>query len=197
MTDESQPKPGHVGRQRLGGPDPTHYTRAQRAVHDSIVSGPRGMIGGPLPIWLHSPDFAARAQSLGEFCRFKSSLDSRLTELAIITMAAHWRAQFEWYFHAPLAEAAGISAAAIAAIRSGEEPRFDRADEAVVYRFSSELLETRAVGDGTYRQAIEALGEIGVVDLVAVLGYYSLISMTLVAFSVDLPPGADPPFSEA
>jgi 4-carboxymuconolactone decarboxylase len=155
------------------------------------------MIGGPLPIWLHSPDFAARAQSVGEFCRFMSSLDSRLTELAIITMAAHWRAQFEWYFHAPLAEAAGISAAAVAAIRTGEEPRFERADEAAVYRFSSELLESRAVSDGIYQQAIEALGEIGVVDLVAVLGYYSLVSMTLVAFRVDLPAGAEPPFPDA
>ena len=184
------------GRQRLQGPRESEFTDEQKAVHDAIVSGPRGMIGGPLPLWLHSPRFASLAQQVGEFCRFGSSLERRLSELAIIVTGAFWRADFEWHFHAPLAIDAGIAPEAVEAIRVHSVPSLNRADERAVYRFCRELLADRRISQQTYDEAVALLGEVGVVDLVAVLGYYGLVSLTLVAFQVELPEGADPPFED-
>lgn len=166
----------------------------QRAVHDIIVGGPRGVVQGPLLVWLTSPDLAERAQHLGAFCRYGTSLDSRLSELAILVTAAYWQAGFEWHVHAPIAVAAGIDAAAAAAILHGTPPVFARADERAVYVFSAALLDKRAVPDAIYANAVAAIGEKPLVELVGVLGYYSLISMTIKAFGVRVPDDVAEPF---
>ena len=170
---------------------------AQRAVYDAVRSGPRGVVQGPLLAWLHSPDLAARAQELGAFCRYHSSLPPRLSELAILVTGAFWRAGFEWHVHAPIGIEAGLDPASVEALRSGAEPRFARADERAVHRFAHELLHDHVVSDAAYRDAEAALGAAGVVDLVGVLGYYGLISMTINAFRVPLPDGAAEPFQDA
>jgi 4-carboxymuconolactone decarboxylase len=168
----------------------------QRRVYDAIVAGPRGQVQGPLKVWLQSADLADRAQALGAFCRFGTSLPPRLSELAIITMGAHWRAGFEWFAHAPLAIKAGVDPAAVEAIRTGKPPKFAQADEAAVYAFAHELLTTRGVSDATYAEALARLGKKGVVELTGILGYYGLISMTIKAFEVPLPDGTPDPFSD-
>jgi 4-carboxymuconolactone decarboxylase len=173
-----------------------NLTPAQRKVHDAIVAGPRGVVQGPLKVWLHSAELASRAQELGAFCRYHTSLPKRLSELAIIVMGAHWKAGFEWFVHAPEAIKAGIEATAVEAIRAGRKPEFGKADEAALYDFTTELLEKRCVSDATYKRAVAELGELGTVELVGILGYYSLISMTIVAFEVPLPAGAPEPFPE-
>jgi 4-carboxymuconolactone decarboxylase len=175
---------------------PDHLTPEQREVHDAIVAGPRGKVQGPLQIWLHSPKLAARAQELGAFCRYQTSLPKRLSELAILVTGAHWKAGFEWFAHAPEAIKAGLDATAVDAIRGGTSPRFARADEAAVYDFSRELLATHRVSDATYERATAVLGALGVVELVGILGYYGLISMTICAFRVPLPAGEVEPFPE-
>ena len=175
---------------------PDHLTPEQREVHDAIVAGPRGKVQGPLQIWLHSPKLAAPAQELGAFCRYRTSLPKRLSELAILVTGAHWKAGFEWFAHAPEAIKAGLDAAAVDAIRGGTSPRFARADEAAVYDFSRELLETHRVSDATYERATAVLGALGVVELVGILGYYGLISMTICAFRVPVPAGEVEPFPE-
>lgn len=167
----------------------------QRKVHDAIVSGPRGKVEGPLRIWLRSPDLAERAQALGAFCRYHSSLASRLSELAILVVGAHWRAGFEWAVHAPIAIEAGIDPTLVEVIRTGGNPEFEHDDERAVFAFSRELVQDRKVSDETYRMATDALGERGVVDLTGILGYYTLISMTIVGFQVPLPEGAEEPFN--
>lgn len=161
----------------------------QRAAHDAIVSGARGKVEGPLRVWLLSPELAQRAQALGAFCRFETSLPTRLVELAIIVTAAHWRAEFEWHVHAPLAAASGIAAEAIEAIGDRDDPCLSEPDETIVYRFARELCETRQLGDPTFDAATALFGEAGLVELVGVLGYYALISMTINAFQVALPEG--------
>ena len=168
----------------------------QRRVYDAIVAGPRGKVVGPLRVWLESPQLAARAQELGAFCRFGTSLPPRLSELAIITVGAFWRASFEWHAHAPLAIKAGIDLAAVEALRSGSRPEFVRSDEAAVFAFARELLETRRVSEPTFARAIEELGQQSLVELVGVLGYYSLVSLTLNTFEVPLPAGAPEPFGQ-
>jgi 4-carboxymuconolactone decarboxylase len=166
-------------------------TPEQRKVYDAIVSGPRGRVGGPLRVWLHSPKLADRAQSLGAFCRYDTSLPQRLAELAIITTGAHWRAGYEWNAHAPRAVETGIAKDAVEAIRTGRRPSFERSDEAAVYAFANELLTSRTVSEPTFKAAHQELGTEGIVDLVGILGYYTLISMTICAFKV-APGGTDP-----
>jgi 4-carboxymuconolactone decarboxylase len=165
----------------------------QKKVYDAIVAGPRGVVRGPLRIWLNSAPLAERAQELGAFCRYHSSFPPRLSELAILVIAAFWKAGYEWNVHAPQALAAGIDAAAIEDIRRNRSPRLDQADAAALYAFARELLENRQVSEQTFEKARAELGVRGLVDLVGILGYYSLISMTISAF--ELSPGAQDPFA--
>ena len=169
-------------------------TAEQRRVAEAIASGPRGAVQGPLLAWLHSPALADRAQALGAFCRYGTSLPPRLSELAIITVGAHWQAGFEWYVHAPLAVAAGIDPAAVEAIRLGGTPEFGKEDERAVWRFADQLQREHAVDDEAYGAVERLLGAVAAVELVGVLGYYTLISMTINVFRVPLPAGAAEPF---
>jgi len=168
----------------------------QRRVYDLIRSGPRGVVEGPLRVWLTNPELAERAQALGAYCRYKTSVEPRLSELAIITVGAYWRAGFEWAIHAPIAEQAGVSGSAIAAIRSGREPSLQQ-DEKAVYLFTRELLATQRVSDATFDRLSAFVGVAGVVDLVGIMGYYSLICMTINAFHVPVPTGTPEPFDSS
>jgi 4-carboxymuconolactone decarboxylase len=168
----------------------------QRRIHDAIISGPRGAVPGPLRVWLNSPELAERAQNLGAFCRYGTVLPPHLSELAIITTGAYWKAGYEWAVHAPIALKAGVNADVIEAIRTGKQPKFDRADAAALYGFTYELLHNRKVSEATYRTADKELGKRALVDLVGIIGYYTLISTTIVAFEVALPEGAADPFSD-
>jgi 4-carboxymuconolactone decarboxylase len=185
-----------MSMQRIPELSPDRLTPEQRKVHDAIVAGPRGKVQGPLQVWLHSPKLAARAQELGAFCRYHTTLPKRLSELAILVTGAHWKAGFEWFVHAPEAIKAGLDTAAVDAIRQRTRPRFAREDEAAVYDFASELLQNHRVSDATYRRAEAVLGAAGVVELVGILGYYGLISMTICAFRVPVPAGEAEPFSD-
>ena len=172
---------------RLPDIDPATMNAAQKRVYDAIIAGPRGTVEGPLRIWLSSPELADRAQALGAFCRFGTSLEPRLSELAIITTGAYWRAGFEWHVHAPIALKAGLESSVVEAIRQSQKPEFAREDEAIVHRFTQELWTTRKVSPDAFVAAVQAVGARGVVDLVGIIGYYGLISMTITAFEVDIP----------
>jgi 4-carboxymuconolactone decarboxylase len=163
----------------------------QRAVHAAIVAGPRGQVRGPLAVWLHRPGLAARAQALGQYCRYDSSLPQRLSELAILVMGRFWGAEFEWWAHKPIALKAGIDEAVIEAIRTGAEPPFARDDEATVYAVMRSLNEARRIPAPLYERAMAVLGKDAVIDLVGLAGYYTLISMTINAFEV-MPPDDAP-----
>ena len=178
---------------RLAPPAPEALSDDQRRVHDLIASGPRGQVRGPLAIWLHRPDLAERAQALGAYCRYGSSLSPRLSELAILTMARLWSAEYEWWAHKPPAQAAGLTPGIIEALRTGATPDFgDDAEASVVHRVVLELTERRTLTRPLYDEALATLGSGRLVDLVGVCGYYTLISMTINAFDVDLPEGAQP-----
>jgi 4-carboxymuconolactone decarboxylase len=166
-------------------------TAEQRRVHDEITAGPRGKVVGPLKAWLHSPELADRAQKLGAYVRY-SALPAELSELAILVTARSWRADFEWHSHVGHARAAGIPDDVIEAIRVGAEPALEDAKSCAVYAVARELHEARALSHDTYARAEAVLGHQGLVDLVGILGYYTLISMTLKAFDVPSPYGACP-----
>lgn len=172
---------------RIPALTPEQMDEAQREVHAAIVAGPRGQVRGPLAVWLHRPGLAARAQALGQYCRYDSSLPQRLSELAILTMGRFWSAEFEWWAHKPIALKAGVDAAVVEAIRVGSPPPFTHDDEAVVYEVVRSLNENHRIAPALYERAIAVLGQDRLIDLVGLAGYYTLISMTINAFEV-MPP---------
>src|SRR4051794_34750466 len=182
---------------RLPQLEPEKFSPEQEKVHEAILKGPRGKVVGPLKVWLNNPGLADHAQALGAYARFNSSLPPRLSELAICVTGAFWKANYEWFAHAPLAIKAGIDAAAIEAIRTGGTPTFSKSDEQAIYDFASELVRTRRVSNATFERAKQELGETSVIDLVGIIGYYSLVSVTLNAFELPLPDGEKLPFDIA
>ncbi|MCP5143987.1 MAG: carboxymuconolactone decarboxylase family protein [Gammaproteobacteria bacterium] len=159
-------------------------TASQRAVYDRIASGPRRQIGAPHWAWLRSPVLADKAQELGRFCRFETTVEPRLIEIAILTTAAHWQAALEWDLHESEALRMGLDATTIEAIRQQNGPRFETPAEQAVYRFTLQLWHERRTSADNYAGLVHAIGEQGAVELVGILGYYALISMTIVAFEV-------------
>lgn len=164
--------------------DPDKLSDAQRPIYEAIASGPRGGVRGPLAVWLNRPALADSAQQLGRYCRYDSSLPPRLSELAILVTARIWDAAFEWQAHEPAARKAGLADNIIAALATDQLPAFAQPDEAAVYHVARELNLQRAISDERYREAEQLLGRDGMIDLIGVLGYYSLVSMTLKAFDI-------------
>ncbi|MFI4928501.1 MAG: carboxymuconolactone decarboxylase family protein, partial [Burkholderiales bacterium] len=158
---------------------PAQWTPEQRACAEEIIAGPRGGLISPFVPMLRSPELTVHSQRMGEYLRYRSAVGLRLSELAILLVARHWTQQVEWAIHAPIALLEGIAAETVAAIALGERPRARPADEAVVYDFSTELLEGQQVSDATWARAVAALGEQGVVDLVAINGYYGYLAMLM------------------
>lgn len=167
-------------------------TDEQRRIYDEIISGPRGKVEGPLGIWLHSPGLADIAQKLGAYARFDSRLEPRLSELAICVTGAHFEADFEWWAHSRMAHEAGIPESVTEAIRKGEMPDLDSADQKIVYDVATELNRDHGLSDATYSRAVEVLGLPALVDLVALVGYYGLVSLTLNTFQIPTPDGSRP-----
>jgi 4-carboxymuconolactone decarboxylase len=166
-----------------------NMTADQRTVADAIRSGPRGGLRGPFEAWLRSPDLCDRAQKLGEYCRFNTVLPPALREIAILLTGKRYRAQFEFWAHARLAREAGVPDEVIEAIRVGQRPPLGDPAEIAAYELVMEYFDTTRVSALRYEEAVKALGERGVVDLVGLVGYYSLVSMTLNVFEVGLPTG--------
>jgi 4-carboxymuconolactone decarboxylase len=179
-------------------------TSEQRAMYDAIKSGARsklanfsgskpGPLGGPFNVWLRSPGIGNLVQQLGEEIRFRSSLPAKLNEMAILVTAHFWTSQYEWNAHCKLALDAGLDPAIARDIAEGRRPQKMGEDEAAVYDFSLELHEKHGATDETYRRALERFGERGVFDLIAVNGFYSLVSMCLNVDRTPLPDGVPPP----
>jgi 4-carboxymuconolactone decarboxylase len=173
---------------------------AQQSLLASLRSGPRGQslnVRGPFAAWMHAPEFGQLAQALGAHARYNSALPPRLSEFAILCTAAIWRAQYEWFAHAPMALKAGVPADVIEDLRSGRKPTGAAEDQQAIYDFVQELYETRRVSDPTYKRLHGFLGDKAMVEFVGILGYYVLISMTLNVFHM-LPPATEAlPFSES
>jgi 4-carboxymuconolactone decarboxylase len=196
----------HGGRLMPGHPKPrlkplvnNRLDAKQRELRDAIQSGPRGKFssGGPFGVWLHAPDLGLLTQKLGAHCRYRTGLPARLSEFAILVTARLWRAQYEWFAHAPIAEGAGVKAQTIRDLRAGRIPRTAPKDERAIYDFVRELYETKRVSDKTYIRVRSLLGDAGVVELVGILGYYALVAMTLNVFRMSPPSGASLPFRES
>ncbi len=177
---------------RIPLPEENRLDGAQRRVYDDIKAGRRGAVLDLFMMLLHSPELADRAQRLGVFLRYETSLPTRLSELAVLTTAKHWNSSYEWHFHEKEALAGGLAPNIIGDVRSGKAPKFANADEAAVYAYARETLTNRHASDETYQTALAHFGNAGMVELTCLIGYYCMIALTLNEHGVALPEGAEP-----
>lgn len=176
--------------QRLPPVEEAEMSKPQRDLLRALREGPRGQSikpRGPFAAWMHAPEFGLLAQALGAYVRYQTTLPPRLSEFAILCTARHWRAQYEWFAHAPIAEREGVSKKVVADLQAGRRPAGAGKEELAIYDFVEELYKTRRVSDKTYERVYAFLGEEALVQLVGILGYYALIAMTLNVFNM-LPP---------
>lgn len=181
-----------VSMGRIPFPTPESMSPEQRAVFDEVVKGPRGMVVGPLRAALHSPELADRWQKLGEVLRYRTTLPAKLNELAILVTARRWNSELEWVVHADAARKAGLEEALIEDLRNGVQPRITDPDTAAVYEFARQIQLNGQVDDAAYADVHARWQERGVVELTAVIGYYTMVSMTLNAHRIPLPDGMEP-----
>jgi 4-carboxymuconolactone decarboxylase len=186
---------------------PAEMTDSQKDLVKSIQSGPRakvagsaansggGTVGSPFNVFLRSPELGEHLQQVGSYIRFRSSLGFKLNELAILMVARHWTSQYEWFAHHRLALQAGLDPEIAEAISKSERPKKMGPDEALIYEFTTELLETKQVRDQTFSAVKDRFGEQGVMDLIAVAGYYVLVSMVLNVDRTPVPGNANPPLA--
>jgi 4-carboxymuconolactone decarboxylase len=163
---------------------------------DQLINSDGGL-AGPFNAFVHAPDVGKGLTSLGAHLRFGTSIERRLSEVAIITVGARWKAEFEWWAHARMARRHGVPDAVVDAIGRGEDPPFAAGDERAVYAAARELTQTGQLSQDAYAAVQELLGDTGVVELVSLCGYYTLISFLLNAFAVPLPPGAEPEWGKS
>jgi len=184
---------------RLPLPDRDALDGAGREMFDRITH-PRderftnadGTLAGPDIAWVNAPALGVRLISLARALLSEVSVGRRLIEVAIITTAAHHRAEFAWFTHAPVAREQGVSDAVIDAIREGRTPDFQRDEERIVHAVASQLASGSRIDAPTYAEALVLLGNQGMVELVELCGFYALVSYVLNAFEVPLPQGAEP-----
>jgi 4-carboxymuconolactone decarboxylase len=179
---------------RIPLPTVETLTAEQKRVYDKVVSGPRGQLRGPLRAALYNPELADHWQALGAMLRYRTSLPPRLSELAILVTGRHCRAPFEWHAHRIEAENAGLEQTIIEAILARLLPPDMSEDDAAIYHFAHELNRTDSVSDATYSVALERFGARAVVELTALVGYYTLVAMTLNAHEIELPEGVTAAF---
>jgi 4-carboxymuconolactone decarboxylase len=154
-------------------------TPEQKTMIDHLLAGERGSLGGPFNILLRSPEMGDLAQQFGASMRFHAALPRPALETVIILTARYWTAQFEWTAHKRAALQAGVSPAIVDAIANGKRPSGMDADLETAYNFTTELLKNKQVSDATFAAAKSRFGEKGVVDMIGLNGWYSMVSMAL------------------
>jgi 4-carboxymuconolactone decarboxylase len=177
------------GASRAGEPTrftplkPDELTPAQKEWADAISVPPRNakFTNPPYRAYIRNPELAPRLSAMSDYLRWNSSLPARLSELAILITARQWTAQYEWFAHYPLAMKAGLDPQVARDIANGVRPQAMKDDEAALYDLAMALYRDKNVPDNIYNAAVDKLGEKGVVEAISVMGYYDLVSMTLIA----------------
>ena len=164
------------------------WDRQQREAAEEVVRGPRGALVSPFVPLLRSPELLTHAQRMGEYLRYRSAVGLRLSELAILVTARHWSQQVEWAIHAPIALQVGIAQSTVDAIAEGRLPQGMPPDDSLVYEFCRELHQNKGIADATWSAVVTRFGERGAVDLLAIAGYYTFLSMVMNGARTAVPP---------
>ncbi|WAB95974.1 carboxymuconolactone decarboxylase family protein [Pseudomonas putida] len=173
--------------------DARTMSEAQAEVYEAVVRGPRGRLVGPLRAAMHNPVLADRWQRLGEVLRYDTVLPKRLSELAILVTARRWNGQLEWHIHADDAAKAGLQSTVIEAIAAGEAPVFEDPESWDIYTFTRQMQLHGDVQEDVYERIHQRWGTVGVVELSSVIGYYTLVAMTLNVHRIPLPDEVNSP----
>ena len=168
-------------------------TDLQKKYAEEIIKGPRGALYGPFVPLIRSPELMDRAQRMGEHLRFKSAIGNKLSELVILIVARQWTQQVEWYIHDPIAIKVGIKPETVRAIAEGRRPAGMSEDEEIVYDFCTELHVNKSISDATYDRAVKRFGEQGVMDMLGINGYYTLLAMIMNGTRTAVPDGKPAP----
>jgi 4-carboxymuconolactone decarboxylase len=179
-------------QERLRPIAPEKMTEAQKKAVEEFRAARGTGISGPFAALLHSPEVMNRARAMGDYLRFKSVLPPRLSEFAILITARHWTQNYEWDAHHRLALEGGLPAETAQAVAEGRRPDRLNEDETALYEFCTELHHNKSVSDATYARAVARFGEQGVVDLIGISGYYTLLAMVLNTARTPLPAGRTP-----
>ena len=170
-------------------------TDAQRKAIAEFKAARSVDISGPFVPLLRSPEVMSRARAMGDYLRYKSSLPPRLSEFVILLTARRWTQQYEWHAHQPLAIQGGLRAEIVTAIADGRRPAAMAEDEDAVYTLWDEVQRTQNVTDATYARAIGKVGEQGVIDVLGITGYYTMLAMVMNTTRTPLPDGVKPPLA--
>jgi 4-carboxymuconolactone decarboxylase len=167
-------------------------TDAQKKAIEEFKAARSVDISGPFVAMLRSPEVMTRARAMGDYLRFRSSLPPRLSEFVILMTARRWTQQYEWNAHAPLAIKGGLKESVVKAVADGRKPEGLAEDEEIVYALFDEIQKNQAVTDGTYARAVAKIGEQGIIDVMGITGYYSMLAMVMNTARTPLPDGAKP-----
>ena len=171
----------------------SEMTAAQKAgVEEFTQARNTTTFRGPFVPLLRSPEMLSRARNVGDYVRFNSVLPPRLSEFVILMTARHWTQNYEWAAHAPIAEREGLKPAIIEAIADGRRPANMADDEATLYDFCTELFRNHGVSDATYTRMLSHFDEIGVIDTIGIMGYYSMLAMVMNTARTPLRDGQTP-----
>jgi 4-carboxymuconolactone decarboxylase len=172
-------------------------TEAQKEAVEEFRAA-RGEPGGPWAVILRSPELLNRLRGVSDYLRFNSSLPPRLSEFVILITAREWTQNYEWAAHHRLALEGGLSPDIAASVADGRRPEGMADDEEALYDFCTALHRDGRVSDATYARALAEFGEQGIVEMVGLSGYYTLIAMVLNTARTPLRSDATPtlePFS--
>src|SRR5436190_5827399 len=158
----------------------------QKETYEEAIAGKRGAAPAPMMAWLNSPQMARHATRLGEQLRFNTIFPAKLSEIAILVTARHWTSHYEWYAHKRLALKGGLDPDIIDDIRDRRTPTFDDPKGQMIYEISKSLHEGHGLSKTLYDAAVTMLGERGLVEIIGLCGYCTLVSMTVNAFEFDL-----------
>ena len=168
---------------------PGEMNAEQKQTYDESIAGKRGAPPAPMMAWLNSPEMARHATRLGGVLRFDTVFPAKLSEIAILVTARHWTSHYEWFAHKRLALAGGMDPQIIDAIRDRRTPHFDDPKAKMIYDVSKSLHEGHGLAKSLYDEAEKVLSVRGLVEIIGLCGYYTLVSMTLNTFEFELPEG--------
>jgi 4-carboxymuconolactone decarboxylase len=164
-----------------------------RPLADEILKVSSAGLGGPYNALLRSPEMARRCFELLDYLRFKTSVEKRLNEFAILIQSRISNAQYEWWAHEPIARRAGLPDAVMRDLQECRRPAAMQDDERLVYDFCVQLSLNHRVPDALWQEAMEKLGEQQIIDLTVLSGTYVMVSMLLNATQVGIPNGGAEP----
>jgi 4-carboxymuconolactone decarboxylase len=186
-----------AAQERYPALNPDQLSPDQKAYVENLQKPPRNnttaLKNPPFKVYMRSPELANKLEAVSDYVRWGTGLEPRLTELAIMITARQWSSQWIWRGHYRAAVRGGLDPSVGADIAAGRRPEKMKEDETILYNYAIEMYRDKAVSDATYGAAVKRFGEKGLIDLVATMGYYDTVAMTLITAKAVAPKEDDVP----